>query len=426
MTALRAPISRPLTFAALFVLVAAAACNRSGSTPADSRPDSAAASEMKDMPGMAGKPDADEAKPGAPAASVTFTAAQIQHGGVRWGPVTAGTSSGTATVPGEVRPDEDLTERLGAPAGGRILSVHVQPGDRVASGQALVTMQSPEAGTAQSDLVKAEAALSAQRSEMQYAASARARAERLLTLKAIPRQEYERAMTDDEHARAALAQAEAELRRARATSEQLSAGASASGQIVIRARRAGVVLARTAVPGAVVETGAPLVVVTNPATLWLTVAAPERLSGLFHRGGLLRFTVPAYPAETFTARIDAIGAGLDPDTRTLSVRAVIANAGRLKPEMLATVIVEGVGSVPAFVVPEDAVQLLHGKPNVFLARANGNGGAEFVRREVVLGSRASGRVVVIRGLSAGDVIVTAGAFAVKSEFDKATMPKMEM
>jgi cobalt-zinc-cadmium efflux system membrane fusion protein len=361
------------------------------------------------------------------AETVVFSAAQIQHGGVTWGVVTMGTATGNAVIPGEVSPNEDRTARLGAPARGRVLTVSVRPGDRVLSGQTLVTMQSPEAGMAQSDVSKADAELSSRRAEAQYAASARGRAERLLALKAIPRQDYERAVTDDEHARAALAQAEAELRRARATTQQLSAGTNASGEVVLRSPFTGVVLARTAVPGAVVEAGSPLVVVTDPSSLWLAISAPEQLTPLFHRGGALRFTVPAYPADTFAARVETVGAGLEADTRTLSVRALITNAGgRLKPQMLANVLVEGVGSVAAAFVPEDAVQLLQGKPYVFVAQPDGKGGAKFQRREVAVGSRAGGRVAVLRGLAAGDVVVLSGAFAVKAEFQKATMPKMEM
>ena len=90
------------------------------------------------------------------------------------------------------------------------------------------------------------------------------------------------------------------------------------------------------------ETGAPLVIVTDPQTLWLTIDAPESLSGAFRVGGTLRFSVPAYPAESFAARVDAVGAGLDPNTRTLPVRATVDNRrAQLKPEMLATVTAEG-------------------------------------------------------------------------------------
>lgn len=382
-----------------------------------------------DMPGMdmGGKSDSAAPRAGSLASEVRLSAEQIRHGGIAWQAVTIGTAASTATVPGQIVPNEDRTARLGAPAGGRIIAVRVRPGDRVARGQLLVTMQSPEAGVAQSDLAKAQAAVASSRAEAAYAKSARDRAERLLGLKAIPRQEYERAVADDELARNALAQAEAELTRARSSAAQLGAAASASGEIALRAPLGGVVLARNAVPGTVVETGAPLVIVTDPRTLWLTIDAPESLSGAFRVGGTLRFSVPAYPGESFAARVEAVGAGLDPNTRTLPVRATVDNRrSQLKPEMLATVTAEGGRPVAAATLPDEAVQLINTKTAVFIVRPDTAGGARFTWREVEVSSRTAGRVAVTRGLAAGDIVVTAGAFAVKAEFQKGAMPKMEM
>ncbi|MEP7346350.1 MAG: efflux RND transporter periplasmic adaptor subunit [Gemmatimonadaceae bacterium] len=384
---------------------------------------------MAAMPGMSsakgGTDDSASAATTTPA-DVTLTPAQIQHGSVRWEPAVMGTATATATIPGQLVPNGDRTARLGAPASGRVVTVLVSPGDRVAAGQVLVTMASPEAAMVQSEATKARAEVTSHRATALYAKSARDRAERLLALKAIPRQDYERAIADDELARASLAQAEAELTRAVTAAEQLGAVTSASGVVALRATLAGVVLARTAEPGTVVEAGAPLVVVADPRTLWLLVNAPESQTSLFRRGGSLRFAVPAYPGTTFLARVDAIGAGLDPATRTLSVRGVVANAdGRLKPEMLATVYVEGT-QLRAVTLPDSAVQLLAGKSVVFLAHADGKGGARFTWREVDVMSRGGGRIAVARGVSVGDSVVTAGAFTVKAALQKGSMPKMEM
>lgn len=357
---------------------------------------------------------------------IVLSGEQIEHGHIRWGRVDAETTTSTVTVPASITPNEDRTIRLGAPAGGRILAVRVAPGDRVARGELLLTMQSPDAGMAQSDVAKAVSAVTAARAEATFAASARARAERLLTLKAMPRQDYERAVAEDEAARATLDQALAELRRARATAEALGAGASASGQIAIRSTLAGVVLERTAVPGAVVEAGAPLVVVTDPASLWLMISAPEALSGAFARGRRVQFTVPAYPTDTFDARVSAVAAGLDPDTRVLPVRALIANGrNQLKPEMLATAIVGGAAG-PVIVVPDAAVQSIDGHDAVFVAEPDVHGGARMTMRSVTVGGRTAGRATITAGLTPGDTIVLDGAFAVRAELEKAGLPKMEM
>lgn len=405
----------------LFSCILAVACSKRD-VPISSG--SSADTSTKAMPGMA--TDSGNSSSAMPA-TITLSAAQIQHGGVRWAPVTMTTAAAKATVPGQVVPDEDRTARLGAPARGRVLAVHVQAGDHVSAGQALVTLESTDAGMAQADVTKATAELSSRRAQAEYARSARARAERLLALKAIPRQDYERAIADDELAQSSLAGAQAELRRARSTAAQLGAVSSTSGEIVIRSPMRGVVLARTAVPGTVVEAGAPLIVVTDPATLWLTIDAPEQFSALFRVNDRLEFVVPAYPAATFVARVASIGAGLDPDTRTLPVRGVVANTdARLKPEMLANVLISGGKSTPAVILPDDAVQLLENTPTVFLVRPDGKGGAVFTRRSVEILSRTGGHVAVTKGLAQGDVVVSAGAFAVKAEFAKGSMPRMEM
>jgi membrane fusion protein, heavy metal efflux system len=358
---------------------------------------------------------------------IFLTAAQIRHGHVRWAAVETGPTGPSSSVPGQVVPNEDRTARLGAPAPGRVVAVRVSPGDRVTTGQVLVTLQSPEAGTAQADLAKAEAEVASRQAQATYAKSARDRADRLLTLKAIPRQDYERAIADDELARSALAQSEAEVRRARSTAATLGASPSTGGQISVRSPLAGVLLARMAIPGTVVETGAPLVVVTQPSKLWLTINAPEAMAGLFRVGARLNFIVPAYPADTFSARIEAVGAGLDPETRTLPVRGSVDNrSGRLKPEMLATVTVERSAGGLAAMVPTDAVQMLDGRPTVFVAQPDGKGGARFIGRPVQLGPRTGNRVTVTEGLTAGDMAVVEGAFAVKAQIQKGEMPEMEM
>ena len=374
--------------------------------------------------------------------AIMLSAAQVRHGRIRWEPVAAtskaahseAVSTPAAAVPGQLAPDEDRTARLGAPARGRVLGVRVSPGDRVRAGQVLVTLESPDAAMAQSDLSKATAHVTAAQAQARYASSARDRAERLLALKAIPRQDYERAIAEHQLAQSELVEAEAELRRSRMTAAALSASDGPEGNIDLKAPLSGVVLERLAVPGTVVEAGTPLVVITEPAALWLVVDAPETLLGGLRAGTVLRFTVPAYPAATFTGRITAIGAGLDPAKRTLPVRATVSNAsGRLKSAMVATVEIplRG-GTLPTadtsgwVVIPTDAVQLLRGATTVFVAMPDGNGGAHLMARTVEVGGRSAGRVTITSGISPGDIIVVEGAFAVKAAIEKGIMPKMEM
>lgn len=415
---------RSMVLAASWMIILA--CGRGSPAPEAAKIDSS----MANMPGMAGTDSALE---------IALSAAQVAHGGVRWEPAGAGARGDagpgmTTVLPGSLAPDEDRTARLGAPAQGRILSVRVSPGERVRRGEVLVTLQSPEAALAQADLSKAGSALASKRAQAAFAKSARERADRLLALKAMPRQDYEKAIADEQLAQSELAQAEAELQRTRMTATALGAADAPTGELAIRSPQDGVVLERSAIPGAVVGGGAPLVVITDPSQLWLTANAPETAIGAIRTGTPVRFTVPAYPADTFTARVTAVGAGLDAETRTLPVRATVPNAaGRLKPAMLAAVMLPvpaGGSPAPAaagrVVVPADAVQLLRGRPVVFEVTPDGAGGGHFMARPVETRGRAGAWIDITRGIAAGDLVVVQGAFAVKAAIEKNKMPKMEM
>lgn len=382
--------------------------------------DSGSADEHSDAP-ITTADDHDREGAASPIANeVILTKDQLESGKIAWDTVSLEPVSLTVVVPGQIVPNEDRTARIGAPASGRVVAVHVRPGERVEAEQLLATMRSPEGSVARAEVAKAEAQLRTARSEATYATSARDRAQRLLDLKALSRQEFERAVADDEAARSALSQAQSELARARATALLLGATDTASADMEIRAPQAGVVLSRTALPGTFVESGSELVAITDPSSLWLSIASPERHSGIFAMGGTLRFTVPAFPADTFSARIDAVGAGLDPQTRTLNVRAVVqSGVTRLRSAMFASVLARSPETTQAVVLPRDAVQLLEGKQTVFIAQLDTAGGAKFIRRDVdVLPGTHASELAVTRGLAAGDIVVTRGAFAVKSQLQK--------
>jgi len=196
--------------------------------------------------------------------------------------------------------------------------------------------------------------------------------------------------------------------------------------MVIRAPLTGVVFGRDAVPGAVVEAGAPLGSVSNPSTLWLDIAATDRAASGLKVGGRVRFAVPAFPADTFSARLVSVGGALDPETRTVPVRALVQNTGnRLRAQMFTTVWLEGIegGSATSIAVPESAVMLLDERPVVFVAHPGADGTARFERRDVETGGAVGGLVRILRGVTAGELVVTEGAFALKSEFSSSKMPE---
>ena len=355
--------------------------------------------------------------------TLAMSAAQVAHGGVKWAAVVATNARGRLELTAQLMPNEDRTSQLGAPAQGRVITVHVKVGDRVVAGQPLVTLHSPDASAARADYEKAVAQVASARAQAAFAQGERERAERLLAIKAASRVEVERAQTDDQVARGSVQQAEAELLRARSAREQLGA-TSASGAMVLRSPMRGVVLSRNVVPGSVAEVGTPLVAVTDAGTLWLEIAVSDRDIGAIREGARARFTVPAFPADTFEAGVQNIGGALDTTSRTIPVRAVVQNAdGRLRPAMFATVWIDAGANRSVIMLPSDAIQQLDNRSVVFVARIDTKGGASFERRDVEVGSAVGAQTQVLRGLRAGEMVVVAGAFAIKSEFARPQMAK---
>jgi RND family efflux transporter MFP subunit len=353
---------------------------------------------------------------------VTLSRAQIDQAGIQWAAVSESTTADMVEVPGQLSPNDDRTAHVSAPARGRVVAVHVRIGDRISRSQRLVSLQSEQAVSARADYAKAVAALNARHAAAQYARTALERAERLLALKAISRQEVERARVETESEDAMRAQAQVEVERAGATLEQLGVNRE-TGEMVLRAPIAGVVLSREVVPGSVVDAGAALLTVTDPATLWLDIAATEGVAPMLRPGRRVRFSVAELAPEAFEATVENIGGALDTATRTLHVHALVRNtSGTLRPAMFATVRLSLSEPRTGVAIPEAAIQLLNERPVVFVALPDEHGGARFERRDVEVGARTNDLIQIGRGLIAGDLVVTGGAFAIKSEFARARTP----
>jgi len=357
----------------------------------------------------------------APLKTVTFTSEQIGHAGIQWAAAESALMAAQVEVPARVIADEDRTARVSAPAEGRVMTVAVQSGDRVARGQVLVTLLSPQASSVRAEQAKATAEIASREAALAYARSARERAERLLEAKAAARQDIERARADEQLAAAALTQAKAEAERVTTAVTQFSV--DAAGRMILRSPIAGVVITRDAVPGSVVQAGALLVTITDPSSLWLDLAAPETVAVTLRPGGTVRFTTATFPDDRFEARIRTVGAVLDPQTRTVPIRAVVPNSRRrLLPGMFVNVAVEVSPPTPGVRVPDGAVQMLDERPVVFVAKPDVAGAVTFERRDVELGAKAEGRTQIVKGVAPGELVVHTGAFAVKSEFARSKMP----
>ena len=303
----------------------------------------------------------------------------------------------TIELPAKLVWNEERTQRIYPAFAGRVASIKADVGQRVAPGTSLALLASPEFGQAQSDTARAEA-------DARLTAKALQRQRELYDAGVIARKDLEQAEADAERARA-------EVERAQARTRLYGGGNSVNQQLVLSAGIGGVVVERNLNPGQELRPdlsgpGVPaLFVVTDPTSLWIQIDARESEVGIVRPGARFDLSIASLPGEKFTGRVITATDFIDPLTRTVKIRGVVANPDRrLKAEMLATARFER--SFPGgLVVPAAAVLLNGTQHSVFVQPRPG----EFEPRDVELAYEGSKEVVVSSGLQAGEQVVTENA-----------------
>jgi cobalt-zinc-cadmium efflux system membrane fusion protein len=154
-----------------------------------------------------------------------------------------------------------------------------------------------------------------------------------------------------------------------------------------------------------------LFVVTDPTSLWVQIDAKENDIGSLQKGANFTVQVPAYPGESFTGRVTAASDFIDPTTRTIKIRGVIANADRrLKGEMLVTALVDE--ALTGTVVPARAVTLDGNNQTVYVQTQPG----VFEPRRVKIGHTGTREVVIASGLAVGEQVVADNALLLARQF----------
>ncbi|MFT5938805.1 MAG: membrane fusion protein (multidrug efflux system) [Paraglaciecola sp.] len=126
------------------------------------------------------------------------------------------------------------------------------------------------------------------------------------------------------------------------------------------------------------------------------------------KGQLVRATSVAYPGEVFTGNISSINSRVDPVTRAIQIRAIIANEDlRLRPGMLLQINLEK-RILDTLVVPEGALVPIEDKQFVFVINDN-----KASRKEVQVGLRKPGIAQILSGIKAGDSVVTEGSLRLR-------------
>jgi RND family efflux transporter MFP subunit len=200
---------------------------------------------------------------------------------------------------------------------------------------------------------------------------------------------------------------------------------SALPAVELQAPIAGVITTVNATVGAHVQPTEALFTLLNTETVFIEAQLPEADLGRLGSSSGATYETPAAPG-TFVpilgaggGRLVALGSTVDAKTRTVPLVYEVPNPdGRLRIGMALNVYVETAHSTDALVVPVTALVEEDGRSMAYVQVS----GETFAKRDLTLGIRDGAFVQVLAGLTAGERVVTKGAYAIRLASVSATLP----
>jgi cobalt-zinc-cadmium efflux system membrane fusion protein len=334
---------------------------------------------------------------------------------------------GAIALPGVLSLDLRRTAQISSLLDGKVITIGAQVGDQVRQHQVLVTVHAPALAQAKTAYLQAGARLELARREFE-------RAEILLKQEAIDQKEHLRRRTEFENESSEFAVAESNLHSyglEQPAVEQLlrqarrpSSGTAAMDDLAepylsLTAPIAGQVVECDVIAGQHIEPQKMLLTVSDLSTLWALLDAREADLPHVVSGRQVRITTSIYPDRVWQGRVDHVGDVVDEKTRTVKIRVVVGNDGRLlKPNMyIQGELPDAVSARDVLTVPQEAIQMIGGESVVFVRE----GADRFVVRLVEVGERIGARRALLRGLDGSELVVVAGAFNLKAELLKSTL-----
>ena len=296
--------------------------------------------------------------------------------GVRSAPVARLDLTPEFTAPAAVRPNADAIAHIHVRTEGWVETLSASAvGNRVAQGDLLFEIYSPALVSAQEEYLQANAAGRAN--------LIRAGEERLRALGMLPGQIKE--LREENRVRPLFRQ---------------------------RAPQDGIILELNIRRGMYVRPGTTIMSLADVSTVWLEAALfPSQLEHV-EVGGPLMFQSLNRLSEPRAASVDYIHPTVDEETRTVPVRAVVANDDRtLRPGQFIRTVFRGPVREQVLAVPSAAVIRSGGSTRVILEEGEGR----FRPAEVTTGLVTTSHTEILHGLEEGERVVVSAQFLIDSE-----------
>jgi len=303
--------------------------------------------------------------------------------------------------------DNDQATSVLAPFSGPVSRLLVSPGQRVSKGEPLAIVDSPDFA----------AAVDAYRKAVSSAQTLRRLADLdkdLVLHNGVAQREAAQAETDAVNAEAdreAALQALVSLHVPADTLKDIREGRPVRFEGMIRSPIAGTVVEKLITPGQLLEGGTtPCFTVADLSRVWVMAQVFGSDLASVSLGDTAEILTDQ-SGNRFAGRVDNIAALVDPDTRSVAVRVVAENPGRvLRKQMYVRVRLRAREESSGLVVPVSSIlRDDENLPFVYLVQRDGS----FARQHVTLGYRSGEQYDIPEGLHAGDEIVVDGGIFVQ-------------
>ena len=347
--------------------------------------------------GAPSKPQAAAGTPANSAKTATLSSAQKQFLTIE--AVGAAQSGEGLVLPGRVTFRPQAQSAVGATVAGRVVAQLVRAGEVVKAGTPVLIIESVDA--------------SAARAAVDVAAT------RLAAAESVHRRNVEMVekgvgLESEKH------EAEVRLKEARSEHERTRQavaliGAGQGNRVTVRAPTNGVVMAiRVAVGATVAPGGEPLLELGDPSMLQVVAQVSESDSRRIAIGQEAEVELPALAVKA-AARVENLSPRVDPESRrTQAFLSLAKRIDGLQAGMLAQITVR-IGNESEISLPVSAVLIKDGKRRVvYVEKSDG----KYEARDVQTGRNRDGRVVILKGVNAGERVVVRGALLLDTQAEQ--------
>ena len=294
----------------------------------------------------------------------------------------------TDVYPGEVRGRYE--SNLAFLVAGKINNRYVNIGDKVTAGQVLMTIDPKDIDQA---LAASQAQLASAIANQKLAADNAERFTKLYKGGAVSQAVYDQYQTQLDAANATLRQAQA----------QTTVDLNKTEYTKLRSDANGVVANIIGEIGQVTAAGNPLVTVVQNGEREVQINVPESKLSALELGQMAFVNFWALPGAQATGTISEIAPMADALTKTYRVRVAIKDMpAEAKLGMTAKVTFNN-GKAEHFLLPATAIYQTDKQAKVWLVKDNKANLAD-----ISIAGYSDNNVIVVSGLKAGDVVVTAG------------------